>query len=949
MAGGSKPWNRSKIMLVGEGRVGKTALCNSMMGNRFVETESTVGFTRQVFEVRTCAGDLEKRWTEYKKPEKECEAGIAQLIIDDLNSKSLENLPSENETNSLKKENSDEDLSDVEVDNENIIDNSNISAQITKEGSILGTSRKEKNSDAKSIQQTAQAEMSSNAKPVSGDEETKKESSTRNNANIRNIPVSTVDTGMVLKCIANMKSLTSSLLLAIFDFGGQSVFNIIHHLFLTYYGVYVVVFNMVDILDDNKRVQSVNELSFWINSIVIHTLEADIDRVAPMFLVGTHKDVVGDPEKHKEISEIVEARFGYNAAWKYIKEYSDELCFFPVNNLDGQHDDVIVELMSKIENTLNESSYVREPRPLTWLRALDELMVTKKSFLTLKEASSIAMTNGVEKDAIPIFLSFLNDMGMVLWLNEDGFRDVVILDIITSFVEPATRIICNHTSKPTEKTVHNIKIQNQFKKKRKAEWDLMTRRGVVEKRLLIEILQFRDDAEDVKYDTAAVVNMMLKYGLMVTLEQVQDQSNRVGQESNELYLVPALLPNVTDHPCTFNDKNWIQIQQIKSCYYIFSTDKKFLSHNEIDSGALKSQGFLPRGFMERLIGKAVQWSQLTNIANIHKNEYLFQNYAHLSYGNQRFRIVGIPEIHCIRLDIEGEHPLPIHDRISEQIDICIKECMGSLYFGTFLRLVDKAELDERFNLVNLDTVRDDTYCIRHEGRLLDREMFSSWVINENTLSSYDVFISHRWDENNDIITKMLYDALLGNITIGTNHRAVQVFFDDVRLKEGQQIQRVFGDALINSTIFVPIVCDSAFKKMLHHNPAEEDNVLIEWMLALECMQDPSQSKVRAIYPLMFGERNTDGSVSPFDASIKHSLPSTIPTKSIEIVKRLLAEHRKKDSPELDYRTVQSVFAELLKYLGEWTKKDAPAKKITLEVSKKILDAVNKGDLNPITG
>ena len=34
MIGGSKSWNRCKIMLVGEGRVGKTALCNSMMGNR---------------------------------------------------------------------------------------------------------------------------------------------------------------------------------------------------------------------------------------------------------------------------------------------------------------------------------------------------------------------------------------------------------------------------------------------------------------------------------------------------------------------------------------------------------------------------------------------------------------------------------------------------------------------------------------------------------------------------------------------------------------------------------------------------------------------------------------------------------------------------------------------------------------------------------------------------
>ena len=136
--------------------------------------------------------------------------------------------------------------------------------------------------------------------------------------------------------------------------------------------------------------------------------------------------------------------------------------------------------MSKIENTLIEDDYVNAPRPFTWLKALDELMATKKSYLTFNEASSIALDNGVEKDAIPLFLRFLNDMGMVLWLNEDGLRDVVKLDIITSFVEPATRIICNDISKTTESTVHHKEIQKYFKKKRKAEWDKMKKKGFVD-------------------------------------------------------------------------------------------------------------------------------------------------------------------------------------------------------------------------------------------------------------------------------------------------------------------------------------------------------------------------------------------------------------------------------------------------------------------------------------
>jgi len=40
-------------MFVGEGRVGKTALCRAMMGKPFEKTASTVGFTRKICEVST--------------------------------------------------------------------------------------------------------------------------------------------------------------------------------------------------------------------------------------------------------------------------------------------------------------------------------------------------------------------------------------------------------------------------------------------------------------------------------------------------------------------------------------------------------------------------------------------------------------------------------------------------------------------------------------------------------------------------------------------------------------------------------------------------------------------------------------------------------------------------------------------------------------------------------
>ena len=1036
MAGGFKPWNRSKIMFVGEGRVGKTALCNSMMGNGFVETESTVGFTRQVFEVRTFSGGGENRWTERKKPERECEAGIAQIIIDTLNLNSR-TVRSENESPGLEEEYSVEELladdggdqtkkkklnariystiKNISVGLVNIEElllalyygeyvphtiNPIVVALHYMSGVFydvgftildrLGNYNNNENIERISAQTMYMLEVNicitNMLSYTIGFVLTsfvfgvqcvfnviyhlfltsygvylamyKMHDRSRNNDDDKNGNIvihksvsaevfdsSPVNIPMVRRCMTNRESLSSGLILSLFDFGGQSVFSFIHHLFLTSYGVYVVVFNMMDILDNYKREQSLNELSFWINSIIIHTRNADSGKVAPVFLVGTHKDHIEDPARHKDLSDFIEKRFQYNVAWKCFIENGD-LCFFPVNNLKGQQDDVIVDLMSKIENNLKEADYVKEPRPLTWLKALDELLGTGNSFLTLKDALSIAIKNGVEEDAVYLFLSFLNEMGVVLWLDEDGLRDVVILDIVSSFVEPATRIICNHIYKTTKNFIHNNEIQNYFKKNRKVKWDLMTRRGVVQKQLIIDILQFRA-VKDLTCDAKFVVNMMLKYGLMVTLNPVQDRLNILQQESNEMYLVPALLAEVTGHPCIFNDKNWIDIPRIISCYYVLSTDKEFVANNKINAQSLKLQGFLPRGLMERLIGKAVKWSQLTNITNIHEDEYLFRNYAHLSYGHQRFRIMCIPEIHCIRLDIEGEHPLPIHDRIHEQIDICIKECMGSLYFATFLRMDDRSELVDGFTLVSLEAVRDDKCSIRHEGRLLDRTMFSSWVINKDTLPSYDVFISHRWDDNDDVVTKLLYDTLLGYHTVGSDHSAITVFLDHVRLREGHQFQQVFGEALINSTLFVPIICESALTRMFTHNPAQDDNVLIEWMLALECKQDLTHAKMRAICPLMFGKKREDGSVSPFDASIKDRLPDTIPKKSIATVKYLLKKFGVLKSTELD--TVKTVVLELMNYLGEWPKETETLEIITLEASKKIIGAVCKSGTNQTTG
>jgi len=427
-----------------------------------------------------------------------------------------------------------------------------------------------------------------------------------------------------------------------------------------------------------------------------------------------------------------------------------------------------------------------------------------------------------------------------------------------------------------------------------------------------------------------VITMMLKYGLIVEIEQDEVKTNLLQEQlqssSNlDIFLVPALLPPTLVDPLLFQDAIWQDVQQYESSYFVFNTNADLSSLESITSSQLKRDCFLPRGLMERLIGKAVKRSQMTSIANIAQIPHLYQNYAVLSYGNQKFRLICFSDINCIRLDVEGFHPLPVYDRICEQIAKCLKESTVSLFFISAVRLGTSLESQDGFTLLNLHAVKE----IQESGILLKVNGFptlcrryisanyNSWLVNTDLLDYYDVFISHRWDKYDDVVSDMLYDSLLGH-TLGLEKRAVRVFYDKVRLKEGEQFQVAFGKALINSDIFVPILCTSALQRMLTHDSSKEDNVLIEWILALECIGNQRQAneRRRKIYPVVFGKRNDDGSVGNiFAEGLMDQLPTTVPTVSIEVVKRLFAANMMSSSPSLDNRTVRSVVYDLMKFKG----------------------------------
>jgi len=107
-------------------------------------------------------------------------------------------------------------------------------------------------------------------------------------------------------------------------------------------------------------------------------------------------------------------------------------------------------------------------------------------------------------------------------------------------------------------------------------------------------------------------------------------------------------------------------------------------------------GFLPSSLFQRLICKAVNWSQLTTVEKSSSSEFslleVYKDVAVLRYGSQKFQLTNLVDKNCIRVDVEGLDPNPIYQRLRKQLEVLIEECMHSLRFVTTL-LISTA-LDE---------------------------------------------------------------------------------------------------------------------------------------------------------------------------------------------------------------------------------------------------------------
>jgi GTPase SAR1 family protein len=572
----TKPWGRSKVMIVGDGRAGKTALARSLLGEDFRHTESTIGISQMTCDVKhaeigsggnngdtaAAASGVGSGWEEYLKPDKELEAALAKIVAQRRGLTG--DTHAGEEAAMLPPQGPDED-SDSGSDTDSVGSEQRGAGNDVDTGTAQGTGNRRRNRHRDRVRVHIDG--------IEDGAEDNDDAGASRKALV-------IDEGLVMKYLASLNNSTK-FVISLFDYGGQSVFNVIHHLFLTRYGVYALVFNLEQLASPDATVREgcLSTLSFWLNSIIMHTYDEVTGKTAPIFIVGTHKDVVSSAADHQQVSELLEQRFGQSVAWPSVVLYIDTsatatasmgattnadvgpagadvegaaaaasvadtenesatedshavphgseasppttrtLCFFPVDNRRGRRDTTIGALMRAIEASIDDSDYVHAEHPLTWLRTMDRLTSSGQVYLSLHEVTEIATECGVAADAVEALLIFLHEMGIVMWHSDESLRDVVILDPIAYFVAPATTIICKHMSSASDGTRHVVDAHKLCNKAHYDSWMRMVHKGVADRDLLLQLLSDCGDQATV------VLRLMVKFGLLVPLEPLNHSVN----------------------------------------------------------------------------------------------------------------------------------------------------------------------------------------------------------------------------------------------------------------------------------------------------------------------------------------------------------------------------------------------------------------------------------------
>eukprot|EP00035_Acanthoeca_spectabilis_P007311 m.135187 g.135187 ORF g.135187 m.135187 type:complete len:1052 (-) comp13897_c0_seq1:323-3478(-) len=335
--------------------------------------------------------------------------------------------------------------------------------------------------------------------------------------------------------------------LSLWDLAGQEVFMELHRLFLTPHGVYVVVFNTQELLlrpgdclpgrprmivDECTSATCLSQLRAWLNSIHIFAPHA------PIVVVGTCLDLIPPVARATalpRLSAIIQSEVlaGSPAFPSVVPPNDDNVCCFFVDNQTrdpetGAPDSSVLRLREAIMRLATSTKlqpHIHETAPWTWVTLLDTLRASQRKHVSRAHLEAAAAGCGLGKHpGLPLdvevieMLTRFNDLGLLLWHYRHP--KVVVLDP-QWLIDAACTIIRDpvlhaETLRLTVLAAHAAAVEELFYS------------GVLRASLLPELLP-----EHIEPERMYILDVMEEFGLAVELPS--------DSADDSAWLIPALL------------------------------------------------------------------------------------------------------------------------------------------------------------------------------------------------------------------------------------------------------------------------------------------------------------------------------------------------------------------------------------------------------------------------
>lgn len=226
------------------------------------------------------------------------------------------------------------------------------------------------------------------------------------------------------------------------DFAGQTVFQTTHQAFMSSKAVYLLVTDvsrpMNDSIEDDDddecqcgsdHQKSVKDfLKFWLNTI--HTYSSESQKGSPKILVvSTHKDKVQNGDKEieehfRDIKRVAKKKM-------LLPHLVPEMFCVDCNDED---EDVFDKLRSKILEIAKKENIFPESIPTSWIYLERKIIDLRKkgkkvlSFSEVKKLNKFCALHLKDEKEIKIFLQFHHAIGNMLFYDEKGLDDIIVLN-----------------------------------------------------------------------------------------------------------------------------------------------------------------------------------------------------------------------------------------------------------------------------------------------------------------------------------------------------------------------------------------------------------------------------------------------------------------------------------------------------------------------------------------